>query len=164
LFVALSVATPWVFHQFHLAGATFLPMHIFVLAAGLLFGWQVGLSVGLITPLISYAISGMPGLQVLPQVIVELSVYGLAAGLLREKLNLRVAWALIGAMAAGRLALLLAASIAYLLAGEAYSPLGTYSNPLLATWATIKQGAPGIALQLALIPGAIWLLSKTRNA
>ena len=47
IFVLLDVAVPWVFHQFHLAGPTFLPMHIFVFIAGLLFGWRVGLIVGL---------------------------------------------------------------------------------------------------------------------
>ena len=35
LFLSLSTATPWVFHQFHLAGPIFLPMHFFVLMAGL---------------------------------------------------------------------------------------------------------------------------------
>ena len=52
-FISLAVATPWVFHQFYLAGPTFLPMHIFVLVAGLLFGWRAGLIVGLFTPLVS---------------------------------------------------------------------------------------------------------------
>jgi hypothetical protein len=42
VFVMLAVAVPWVFHQFHLAGPTFLPMHIFVILAGLLFGWRAG--------------------------------------------------------------------------------------------------------------------------
>ena len=53
VFVLLDVLVPWVFHQFHLAGPTFLPMHIFVLIAGLVFGWRAGLIVGLLTPLTS---------------------------------------------------------------------------------------------------------------
>ena len=89
-FVSLAVATPWVFHQFYLAGSTFLPMHIFVLVAGLLFGWRAGLMVGLFTPLVSYGVSGMRVLTVLPQIVVEISVYGLATGMLRERFNLRV--------------------------------------------------------------------------
>jgi hypothetical protein len=75
IFVALAVATPWVFHHFYLAGPTFLPMHIFVLLAGLLFGWRAGLIVGLFTPLVSYGVSGMPVLTLLPQIVVELSFY-----------------------------------------------------------------------------------------
>ena len=160
VFTLLAVAVPWGFHQFHLAGATFLPMHIFVLIAGLLFGWRVGLVVGLLTPLASYAVSGMPVLQILPQIVVELGVYGLVAGMLRERFNLRVAWALLGAMVAGRLALCLGALVIYLILGQVYSPLGLEANPLLVVWAVIKQGGPGIVIQLALIPGVIWLLGK----
>ena len=160
VFVLLDVAVPWVFHQFHLAGPTYLPMHIFVFVAALLFGWRVGLMVGLLTPLASYAVSGMPLLSVLPQIIVELSVYGLVAGILREELNLRVVWSLFGAMIAGRLALLLAVLVIYLIAGKVYSPLGPEANPFLVVWATIKQGWLGIVIQLALMPGAIWLLGK----
>lgn len=160
VFTLLAVAVPWGFHQFHLAGATFLPMHIFVLVAGLLFGWRVGLVVGLLTPLASYAVSGMPVLQILPQIVVELGVYGLVAGMLRERFNLRVAWALLGAMVAGRLALCLGALVIYLILGQVYSPLGLEANPLLVVWAVIKQGGPGIVIQLALIPGVIWVTGK----
>ena len=68
IFVALAVALPWIAHQFNLAGPTFLPMHLFVLVAGLLFGWRAGLIVGFLTPLVSFATSGMPFLPVLPSV------------------------------------------------------------------------------------------------
>ncbi|MFC2017506.1 ECF transporter S component [Chloroflexota bacterium] len=160
VFILLDVTVPWVFHQFHLAGATFLPMHIFVFVAGLLFGWRVGLMVGFLTPLASYAVSGMPVLQLLPQIIVELAVYGLVAGMLRERFNLRVIWSLLGAMIAGRLALCLVALVIYLVVGKVYSPLGLEANPFLVVWSTVEQGWPGIVLQLALIPGVIWLLGK----
>ncbi len=160
VFVSLAVFTPWAFHQFHLAGPTFLPMHIFVLAAGLLFGWRAGLIVGLFTPLASYAVSGMPVLAVLPQIVVELAVYGLAAGILREKLNLRMMWSLLGAMVAGRLALLLSVLVIYVVAGRVFSPLGLETNPFLAVWAVMQQGWPGIAIQLASIPAIIWLAGK----
>jgi len=159
-FILLNVAVPWVFHQFHLAGPTFLPMHIFVFVAGLLFGWRMGLIVGFLTPLTSHIVSGMPVLQVLPQVVIELSTYGLAAGILRERFNLRVVWSLFGAMIAGRLALLLGVLAIYLIAGKVYSPLGLETNPFLVLWSVIKQGGPGIVIQLALIPGVIWLLGK----
>ena len=159
-FVLLSVATPWVFHQFHLAGSTFLPMHIFVMMAGLLFGWRAGLAVGLLTPLASYAVSGMPVLPVLPQIIVEISAYGLIAGVLREKFNTRVIWALLGAMLGGRLVLLLSVLVIYLVAGESSSPLGLESNPLLVLWSVIKQGGPGIVLQIISIPLIIYLVGK----
>lgn len=158
--VSLAVSVPWVFHQFHLAGPTFLPMHIFVLIAGLAFGWRAGLIVGLFTPLASYAVSGMPVLRILPQIVVELSAYGLVAGILREKFNLRVVWSLAGAMIGGRLALCLTVLIIYLVAGESYSPLGLEANPFIVVWSVMKQGWPGIVIQLASIPMIIWLVGK----
>ena len=159
-FVALGVFAPWACHQFHLAGPTFLPMQYFVLLAGLMFGWRVGLTVGLLTPLASYALSGMPVANVLPQVAVELSSYGVIAGLLREKLNLRVIWSLLGAMVGGRLALLMAIGVVSLVAGESYSALGVESSPLLAVWVVVKQGWPGIIIQLASIPVFVFLVEK----
>lgn len=157
-FIALDVAVPWVFHQFHLAGPTFLPMHIFVLVAGLFFGWRAGLAVGLFTPLFSYVMSGMPALVTLPQIMVELSVYGLVAGILREKFNLRVVWSLLGAMITGRLALFLVVLIIHL-TGGVYSPLGLEVSPFAVLWSVIQQGWPGIVIQLVSIPLIIKLLS-----
>ena len=142
-FIALDVLVPWACHHVHpLAGLTFLPMHIFVILAGLLFGWRAGLLVGLFTPLISFGISGMPVLAILPRITVELSAYGLAAGFLRGKLNLRIIWALLGAMVIGRLALGLA--VLLFSWGEA--------NPLLYVWSVMEQGWPGMLIQIIIIP------------
>jgi len=159
-FIVLAVFVPWVFHQFHLAGPTFLPMHIFVLLAGLLFGWRAGLLVGLFTPLVSYFVSGMPALNILPQVVIEVSAYGLFAGILREKYSLRAIWSLLGAMIGGRLALLMAISIIYLVAGQNYSPLGPESNSLASFWSTVQQGWPGLLIQLIFIPAVVWLSGR----
>ena len=114
---------------------------------------------GLFTPLVSHAISGMPVLTILRQIIVELSFYGLVAGLLREKFNLRIIWSLIGAMTAGRLALLIAALIIHI-GGEIYSPVGPEVSPLAVLWSVIKQGWPGILIQLASIPLIVKLLER----
>jgi LytS/YehU family sensor histidine kinase len=160
VFVMLAVFVPWVFHQFHLAGPTFLPMHIFVLIAGLLFGWRAGLIVGLLTPLVSYFISGMPVLNVLPQIVIELSAYGFIAGILRQKYDLRTIWSLLVAVVGGRIALLLAILVIYLVTGQTYSPLGIEANPFAAFWSVIKQGWPGILLQLISMPIIVWLVEK----
>lgn len=165
IFIASAVVTPWIFHHFYLAGPTFLPMHIFVLLAGLLFGWRAGLIVGLFTPLVSYGISGMPVLSLLPQIVVEISFYGLAAGMLRERFKLRVIWSLLGAMIAGRLALLFIVTILSL-GGAVYSPLSLYSgagaevNPLAVLWSAVLLGWPGIIIQLVSIPLIVKLLER----
>ncbi len=167
VFISLAVLVPWVFHQFRLAGPTFLPMHIFVLMAGLIFGWRAGLIVGLFTPIISHLTSGMPVMSVLPQITVELVAYGSISGMLREKFNLRTIWSLIGAMIGGRLALLLAILTIYIITGESYSPLGGESSPFLALWSVIRQGWPGIIIQLVSIPSIVWMtgrfLGKSQN-
>lgn len=133
-FVALSVLTPYITHQFNLAGPAFLPMHFFVLLAGLLFGWRLGLIVGLITPWISFATSGMPPYAILPQLTLEIGTYGFMAGLLRQNLKLNPWFSLILAIILGRFVLL----------------FGFLSIPSLIT--TIKAGLPGILIQIIILP------------
>ena len=84
-FVSLAVFTPWLAHQFHIAGPKFLPMHFFIIIAGFLFGWRTGLIVGIFSPLISYSITHLPPPALLPEIILELALYGLVIGILREK-------------------------------------------------------------------------------
>lgn len=158
--VAVDVVVPWACHRVHpLAGPVFLPMFFFSLLAGLLFGWQVGLLVGFLTPLVSYATSGMPVLQRLPQVVVQNSVFGTAVGLLQQRFRLGTVQALLGALASGYLALGLAITAVY---------WGTVS-PLMAVWQTIQQGWPGIAVQLALLPLVVkglnnWFSRRNRGS
>lgn len=151
VFIGLDVLVPWACHHVYpLAGPIFLPMHVFVLLAGLLFGWRAGLLVGLSTPLISFGFSGMPALAILPQITAELASYGLAVGFLREKFNLRIIWSLLGAMFIGRLSLGL--TVLLLSWGEA--------NPLSYVWSVIEQGWPGILIQLTVIPPLARLLNN----
>ncbi len=162
-FVALSVVVPWAFHQFHLAGATYLPMHFFVFVAALTCGWQAGVIVGLLTPLASFAITGMPAATVLPQIAVEVTFYGLIAGLLRQKLNLRVFWSVLGAMVGGRLFLLIAVYLVLAITGQVYSPLGPAATPPEAVWNTIAQSWPGLLAQIVLIPAGFWIAGRLRR-
>ncbi len=140
VFTALSVALPWIAHQFHLAGPTFLPMHFFVYVAALLAGWRVGLAVGITTPLVSYAVSGMPLLAVLPQITVEIAIYGLLAGLLRETFKMNIWVSLIAAMIGGRIAL----GIAVLIVGAKVGAVSTVVSSVTVGWI-------GILIQLAFI-------------
>ena len=159
-FVALSVLTPWLFHRYPLAGPTYLPMHFFIFAAALAAGWQAGAIVGLLTPFASFAVSGMPALTILPQIAVEVTAYGLIAGLLRQKAHLNVFWSLLGAMVAGRVALLLAVFIVQAATGHVYSPLGPTATPFSAVWNTVAQSWPGLLAQIILIPTAFWVFSR----
>ncbi|MBA7504303.1 hypothetical protein ES706_02937 [subsurface metagenome] len=154
-FISLDVLAPWLTHHFGgvQAGSIFLPMFFFVLLAGLAGGWRAGLLVGLCTPLISFGVSGMPLLPVLPQITIGCVFYGLIAGLLRGKFHLGVIWALIGAMIVGWLARLGFITAVFLLYGGEVSPL-TYM------WFVVLQGLPGIAIQLTLIPLTMKIAEK----
>lgn len=143
-FVSLAVFVPWLTHQFHIAGPKFLPMHFFVIIAGFLFGWRTGLVVGIFSPLISYSITHLPPLALLPEITLELALYGLAIGILREK-KLNIFIVLFSAMIFGRLARLL---FALALGVETY-PLHYFQI----SW-------PGIVLQIISIPIIIFLLQK----
>ena len=83
-----SVALPQIVHLVGAAagignslGELLLPMHFFVLLAGLLAGPAVGAVTGACAPLLSYLLSGMPREAVLPFMMIELIGYGLLAGL-----------------------------------------------------------------------------------
>lgn len=142
VFVALSVALPWFAHQFRLAGPTYLPMHFFILFAGLLLGWRSGLLVGLFTPIISYAVSNMPPLIILPQITLEVATYGLIAGIFREKLKTNLFVSLFSALIIGRIGLLIGIMLFNQSIG---SPIGAITQ-------SIKTGWPGLIIQVALLP------------
>ncbi len=144
VFTASAVFFPWLAHQFHVAGPVFVPMHFFVIIAGLLFGWRAGMVVGAVSPLLSYGITHLPPMVILPEIMLELAVYGFSAGILREK-NFNIFTAIFGAMFLGRLARLLMVS-----------GLGFKTNPMK----SFEMSWPGVVLQIVLIPIIIYLLQK----
>jgi niacin transporter len=148
-FVALAVLAPMGFHFFGGVGAgrIFLPMHFFVLTAGLILGWRAGLATGAFSVLISYLISSMPAINVLPFIAIELSVYGLVAGLLKDKFNVWIS--LFGALAFGRLAVLMTVF------------LFSNMNALNFVFAAARDGWQGIALQVIFIPVVVEIISSS---
>jgi LytS/YehU family sensor histidine kinase len=144
VFTTLAVGVPYLLHQFHLAGQIFLPMHFFVMFAGILFGWRTGLLVGVLSPLFSFSLTQMPVAALLPQVMMELAAYGLVAGFLREK-KLNIWASLFSAMILGRLARIL---------------FIVFWAPGMDAWQFIELSWPGIILQIALIPITVYLLQK----
>jgi len=144
VFTGLAIFTPWLAHQFNIAGQIFLPMHIFILVAGFLFGWRTGLMVGILSPLLSYFLTQMPTVLLLPQVILELAIYGIVIGLLGEK-NFNIWISLLFAMILGRLARILFISLFV---------------PGMNALQFISMSLPGIILQIALIPLIIHLVRE----
>ena len=58
--VALCVVLPIAFHSIPNAGQVILPMHIPVLLCGLICSWPYGFLCGLLGPLLSSLITGLP--------------------------------------------------------------------------------------------------------
>lgn len=143
IFTALAVLAPVVTHQLAgaQAGRMILPMHLFIIIAGMLLGWRAGLIVGLLTPLISFSLTGVPLPVVLPFIAIELVSYGFLSGIFFKTLKLNIWLALSGAMIFGRIILWLA-----LLILPTKIAAGQYLVGIM------QAGWPGILLQLMLAP------------
>lgn len=156
LCAALGVALPLAFHAVPNAGSIFLPMHIPVLLCGLACGWPYGLACGVITPLLSSLLTGMPPAAYLPSMVCELAAYGAISGLMRAVVHTK-----------NRIAGLYAQLVLAMLAGRAVYGLmnalvfraGSYSMAIFLT-AAFVTALPGIVIQLAVIPALVRLLEK----
>lgn len=144
---ALGIVLPMAFHAIPGAGNAWLPMHIPVMICGLVAGPAPGAATGLLAPVLSSLLTGMPAAPILPSMTCELAVYGLVSGALGThvrtgRLPLDLYVSLAGAMLAGRL-------VGGALQALIFSP-GTYS---LAAWVTgyFVTGLLGIVLQLVVV-------------
>jgi len=158
LCVALGVVLPVMVHSIPNAGNILLPMHIPVLLCGLICGPWYGLASGILTPVISSLVSGMPGPAYLPPMMAELAAYGLISGLCIRLIKgksqtARVYVSLITAMIAGR--------IAYGVMNALIFRVGEYSMELWLS-GTFITAAPGILVQLVIIPIIILALQRAK--
>ena len=156
--IALCVVLPQAFHAVPNAGAIYLPMHIPVLLCGLICGWSYGLLCGLAGPALSALLTGMPPAAVLPGMLVECGVYGLAAGLLMQLLRTKHLYAdlyisLAAAMLLGRVVSGIAKALIF--------SAGSYS---MVSWVagSFVTALPGIVIQLALLPSIVYALVRAR--
>ena len=134
----------------------FSPMHFPVLIAGLVLGPWEGLICGIVTPALSYLISGLPQIGPLAM-MAELGVYGLVAGLIMKKADKRklssIYLALVPAMILGRIA---GGLITALL-------VSSYSFNVWIT-AYFVSTAPAIVIDLIVIPFLVKALQKAHLA
>ena len=156
LCVALGVVLPQALHAVPNAGNVLLPMHIPVLLCGLTCSWGYGLACGVLPPLMSHLVSGMPPAAVLPAMVCELAAYGLISGLAAKyirtgKRTADVYIQLISAMLIGR--------VVYGLANALIFRAGAYSMEVFVT-AAFVTALPGIVIQLVLLPALILVLEK----
>ena len=157
MFLTLALALPFLTGQIPQVGSALCPMHIPVLLCGFFCGPWYALAVGLVAPLLRFALFGMPPL--LPTGIAmcfELATYGFVSGLLYKLLPGKKVFTyvtLIAAMLAGRIIWGIARVI---LAGLAQSEFA---------WTAFLSGAfvnavPGIILHILLIPVLVIALKR----
>lgn len=154
LILSIGIILPSIFHLTGVNGAVFLPMHIPVLMSGFILGPYLGAIIGFLTPILNYAITGMPPQPVLWLMLVELYLYGLVSGILYKKLNMKLILSLIISMIVGRIG----SSLALILLGKGFGipmpPLNIYLYGISFT------ALPGIAIQIILIPTLMKIYNK----
>ena len=150
-FFIATVVLPALVHVSGLPVRWILPMHLPVIIAGIIYGWRIGMIVGLGAPLINWLLTGFPLVPVLPAMMIELSIYGCITGWLSNKSSWRMSFAIGTALIVGRIGFLVT-----IVFTSGYS--GAFGNYVVAAM------TPGIAAmfgQMLLIPLVFkWLRSK----
>ena len=159
--IALCYALPIAFHSVGL-GSALSPMHIPVLLCGLVCGGGSGLICGIVGPILSSVLSGMPPMTMLVRMIPELCVYGLAGGLAMKYIRTGSSVAdvyisQIIAMIAGRIVGGIASAICFTGSSGVYS---------LGLWAAsyFVEAVPGIVAHLVLVPVLVLSLQQAKLA
>lgn len=150
--VALAVLLPQLVHL--VAGASggvqWLPMYLPVLLGGCLLGWKWGLGVGVLSPLVSFAITSlagnaMPAAGRLPYMMAELAAFAAVSGLFSKRIAAN-GWmafpAVLLAQVSGRAVFLALAAVFQ----------GVSALSAVAVWSQIQAGLLGMVLQAVLVP------------
>lgn len=159
MFMALGLVLPFLTAQVPQIASMLLPMHIPVLLCGYACGWQYGLVVGAVTPLLRSFLFAIP--VMFPGAVAmafELAVYGMMTGIFYRLLPRKI-WSiyasLLIAMVSGRIVWGVVRMTIAGISGNAF------------TWKLFLAGAltqaiPGIILQLVLIPILVIAMRKVR--
>ena len=150
--IALAVILPQIVHIAlgQPGGVQLLPMYLPVLIGGCLLGWKWALAVGVLSPVVSFAITSlmgdpMPALPRLPFMMAELAVFALVSGLFSKKIYENGLWAfpaVILAQLAGRAVFLGLVAI--------FQSVAPFSVEMI--WGQICAGWPGLLIQAIVVP------------
>ena len=150
--IALAVILPQIVHLAlgQPGGVQLLPMYMPVLIGGCLLGRRWGMVVGVLSPVVSFAITllfgeAMPALPRLPFMMAELAVFALVSGLFSKKIYENGLWAfpaVILAQIAGRSVFLGLVAI--------FQGVAPFTVEMI--WSQILTGWVGLAIQAVLVP------------
>lgn len=139
-------------------GTIFGPLNFVALTTGVVAGPWVGLTVGIVLPLLSSVIFGMPPLM--PPIAVfmalQLGTYGILTGLF-ERRNLNIFLNLAISIIAGGVVY----SLGYYVIGYM---VGIHLQPLTAILLSFALGLPGIVIQFLLIPTIRYSIKRARKS
>ena len=161
--IALAIGLPQLVHAVAGAqgGARWLPMYLPVLLGGCLLGWQWGLGIGIVSPLLSFGITSLAGNAMpvavrLPYMVAELAVFDAISGVFSKRIaeNSWMAFpAVLSAAVGGRTLFMTVAAVF-----QSVSPLSA-----AAVWSQIQTGLVGLVLQATLVPIIVMILSFAIN-
>ncbi|MGN0468311.1 MAG: ECF transporter S component [Acutalibacteraceae bacterium] len=158
---ALSIVFPQLFHIIggNAMGNMFLPMHLPVIIGGFLLNPSAAMICGILSPLLSFFISGMPPFPRLIFMMFELGAYGFISSFSAQKLRLPVFLNLPLTWLGGRLIYFVSAVFALNVLNLEIQGM---SSAWAAVWTAITTGFPGIILQAVTVPILVAALKKAR--
>ncbi len=161
MLLAIGLVLPFLTGQIPEIGSMLLPLHLPALVCGFVCGWQWGMAVGFVLPVVRSVLFGMP--PMIPTALCmafELAAYGAAAGLLYRKLASRkghIYLALVGAMVIGRVIWGAVSVVVYsLLMDSTFALAAFWMGGFVNAW-------PGMVLQLILVPLIVAALERTKQ-
>ncbi|HPF88310.1 MAG TPA: ECF transporter S component [Candidatus Limiplasma sp.] len=175
MFLALCFVLPYLTGNNYQLGSMLLLMHIPVLLCGLSCGWQWGLGVGFIAPLLRSLLVGAPPMPntAVPMAF-ELAAYGMFAGLIyhwldtatiksfgsmseNTKTTVKLYISLLLAMLLGRIVwgLVKYAFVSLFIPDGVFTMAAFLSGAFIIAW-------PGIVIQLVIIPPIILALKRAK--
>ncbi|MBO5040901.1 MAG: ECF transporter S component [Clostridia bacterium] len=157
LFLALAYVMPFLTGQIPKLGSMLCPMHVPILLCGFICGWQWGLVIGLIAPLMRSLTLGMPPLfPVAVCMAAELAAYGAFSGLMHRALPKKKPYiycSLLLAMVVGRLIWGAAMFACIGMNGGSFTLSAFLSGAVI-------NAVPGIIVQIVLVPILVMLLER----
>lgn len=152
ILIAIGLLLPPFLHLFGNDVASLIsPLHLPAFFAGFLLGTPWGLGVGILVPLFSSLLTGMPPLFPIGiAMMVEIGLYGLLSGLCSKKLN--VWFSLLIAIVVGRLGYVFATCIMF----QIFSFEGIFASLV----SNFTFGIIAIVVQFLIVPVLVLRLKK----
>ncbi len=152
--ISIAVLSPYIAHAFSAPVRYILPMHWAVILAALVYGWRGGAVTGVLAPVTSFFISGMPAGIYLAAMVPELFVYGIITGLLREKFRMNAFVSVAAALIAGRIVFVMV----FILSGNVQGSISGHLSD------SMMPGLAAALLQILILPfAAKWWINTERD-